>query len=165
MSRIAISIGGWTLIGASALLVCACHSLRPQTAYLTIQVCLNNESQKGEFLQLMKEVAHRQKLRFIDNSAQTQRYLTGVNEDDLAVIKNIPTIHAGIEGERGLGVTASNLGLPANQVALGFTEGSNGRRARKLSDQLVEELAQRWNVETVPQGQGVFPMKSCEGEN
>jgi hypothetical protein len=71
------------------------------------------------------------------------------------------SIDVHIEGKGGMGVTAGNLGLRPYQVALGFTAGSDEAKAHRLSDQLVQALSQRWHVETIPQGKGAFPMKSC----
>jgi len=52
--------------------------------------------------------------------------------------------------------------LPPYQVAIGFTEGAEPNKARRLSDRLIKALSQRWRLETVPPP-GVMPMKSCKG--
>jgi hypothetical protein len=89
--------------------------------------------------------------------------LKDVRDDGLVKLDHVPTINAGIEGKNGLGVTAGNLGLPSNQVALGFTTGSDAARAHRLSDRLVGALSKRWRVERVPRGKGAFPMSNCGG--
>jgi hypothetical protein len=111
----------------------------------------------------MRSVADAENLKFVDGSAKTGNDLKIMGADKY--LKRDPSlaINVGIEGDEGLGVTAGNLGLPPYQVALGFTAGSDAAKARRLSNRLVQALSQRWHVETVPQGKGVFPMKSCDG--
>jgi len=148
-------------IGVSAMCLCAYKCSPPQKAYLTVQVCLVDESGADQFVEVMREAASVEGLRFVDRSSSTERELSSIRNDGLVRLDNVPTINVGIEGENGLGVTAGNLGLPSNQVALGFTAGSNVANARRLSDRLVRMLSQRWHVETIPQGRGAFPMRSC----
>jgi hypothetical protein len=49
---------------------------------------------------------------------------------------------------------ATNLGLSSHDVEVGFTEGSNKPEARRVADQVVKELGDRWRVYTVPAGKG-----------
>ena len=109
----------------------------------------------------MRTVAQSENLQFIDNSAQQGSDLKAMGADKLLKHDASFAIDLHIEGKGGMGVTAGNLGLPPYQVALGFTEGSDAAKAHKLSDQLTRELSQRWHVESVPQGMGALPMKSC----
>lgn len=55
-----------------------------------------------------------------------------------------------------------NLGLPAYQVALGFS--GEPPEDRRFADIVVKQLGARWQIETVPAGKGAFPMKSCPGQ-
>ena len=149
------------VIGVSAMALCAARCSQAQEAFLTVQVCLVDEGGTVHFIQTMREFARSEGLRFVDNSAETRDYLQDVRDKGQVKLDHVPTINMGIEGEHGLGVTAGNLGLPANQVALGFTAGANAAKAHKLADHLVQALSQRWRVQTVPKGQGVFPMSTC----
>ena len=144
--------------------LCAFKCSRAQEEFLAVQVCLVDEGASTQFAEIMREVARSEGLRFVDGSAETRDYLKDVRDKGQVKLDHVPTINMGIEGEHGLGVTAGNLGLPSNQVALGFTAGRNAAKAHKLADQLVQALSQRWHVQTVPKGQGSFPMTSC-GEN
>ncbi len=111
----------------------------------------------------MRTVAQFENLKFIDNSAQQGSDLKAMGADKLLKRDASLAIDLHIEGKGGMGVTAGNLGLPPYQVALGFTEGSDAAKAHRLSARLVRALSRRWHVETVPQGMGAVPMKSCGG--
>jgi len=144
--------------------LCAAKCSRAQEEFLAVQVCLVDESGKAQFTEIMREVARSEGLKFVDGSAETRDYLKDVRDKGQVKLDHLPTINMGIEGDHGLGVTAGNLGLPSNQVALGFTAGRNAAKAHKLADHLVQALSQQWRVQKVPKGQGSFPMTSC-GEN
>lgn len=148
-------------IGASLMALCAAKCSRSQEEFLAIQLCLVDEDGAIEFTKVMREVARSERLSFVDNSTETMDYLNDVRNKGQVKLDYVPTINMGIEGENGLGVTAGNLGLPSNQVALGFTAGRNTAKAHKLANHLVQALSQRWHVQTVPKGQGSFPMSSC----
>lgn len=143
--------------------LCAFQCSGPQREFLAVQVCLVDERGEADFVQIMREVAHQEGLRFLDNSAATEDYLRDVRDKGQVKLEHIPTINVGIEGEKGLGVTAGNLGLPRNQVALGFTAGTDATKARRLSDRLVRALSKRWRIEKVPPKKGAFPMNNCGG--
>ena len=143
--------------------LCAFKCSRAQEAFLTVQVCLAGKGGVAQFEKILREVAHSEELTFVDNSAATKDYLQDVRDKGLVKLDHAPTINMSIEGKRGLGVTAGNIGLPTNQVAIGFTAGANATKAHKLADHLVQALSQLWQVQTVPKGQGVFPMNSCVG--
>jgi hypothetical protein len=46
---------------------------------------------------------------------------------------------------------------------LGFSDDPSPSQAQQFTDIVVKELRSRWQVETVPVGTGVLPMKSCPG--
>jgi hypothetical protein len=70
-------------------------------------------------------------------------------------------IIVGITDENGMGLLAGNLGLSVYQIVIGFTEGNDEVRAHRLSDQVMQELSKRWQIEKLSTGQGAFPMKAC----
>ncbi|GAO40615.1 hypothetical protein SCH01S_49_00290 [Sphingomonas changbaiensis NBRC 104936] len=111
----------------------------------------------------MRQIAQSENLRFIDGSAKTADALKVMGADKYLKSDPARSINVGIVGDRGMGVTAGNLGLPPYQVALGFTEGSDAAKAHRLSSHLVAALSQYWNVEIVPKGRGASPMKACDG--
>ncbi|MDB6063387.1 MAG: hypothetical protein JWM78_3490 [Verrucomicrobiaceae bacterium] len=140
-------------------LLCMINGCAPaKRPFLMVQVCFKDEQNLELFIDTMKSIAQLERMNFIDNSRATQK--------DLVALKVAgPTdraINIGAEGNDGMWVTASNLGLPSYQVTLGFFEGSRSLEARKFADRVVGELTQRWHIEYVPSGQGAFPMKNCE---
>ena len=141
--------------------LCAAKCSRAQEEFLAVQMCLVDEAGVTQLKNIMRDVAKSENLQFIDNSAETGRALRNIGAEEAARHGAAFAIDVHIEGEHGLGVTAGNLGLPAYQVALGFTAGRNAAKAHKLADRLVQALSQRWRVQTVPKGQGTLPMSSC----
>lgn len=141
--------------------LCAAKCLRAQEEFLAIQVCVVDGAGATQFVETMRKIARSEGLRFVDGSAATKKYLSDVRGKGLVKLDHVPTINMGIEGEHGLGVTAGNLGLPSNQVSLGFTAGANATKAHRLADHLVHALSQRWRVQTIPKGKGAFPMSNC----
>lgn len=136
---------------------------RTQEAFLSIQICLIDQQGVVKFLDIMQEVAKAENLTFIDSSAKTAAELKMIDPNKDAKRDLFRIIHVGIEGSGGMGVTAGNLGLPAYQIALGFTEGDDAVKAHQLSKRLVATLSQYWLIETVPAGQGALPLKACGG--
>lgn len=149
------------LIGVTAMALGAAKCSHPQEEFMAVQVCLVDEGGAAKFTEIMREVAQSEGLRFLDGSAETRDYLKDVRDKGQVKLEHIPTINMGIEGEDGLGVTAGNLGLPSNQVALGFTAGRDPSKARRLAKHLVRALSQQYRVQTVPHRQGSFALSSC----
>lgn len=149
------------VIGISALTLCAAKCSGPQEEFLAVQVCLSDEAESKQLVGILRETASLEGLRFVDASSTTESYLADVRGKGLIKLDHVPTVYVGIEGPHGLGATASNLGLPSNQIALGFTAGNDAAKAHRLADRLVQALQRRWRVETLAKGQGSFPMKSC----
>lgn len=152
-----------------ALMSCAVMTLflqscfRAQQSFLTVQLCLGDQRGVEHLKRIMYDVAKSQKIEFIDNSRDQAQDLKTMGSYNSVGLDPSLAIDFHLEGKAGLGVTATNLGLPPYQVALGFTEGADAAQARRLSSQLIEALSRRWQVEKVPQGSGVFPMKTCGG--
>ena len=145
-------------------IVVASHGCsRTQEAFQTIVTCVVDQRGVAELKNVMRTVAQFENLKFIDNSAQQGSDLKAMGADKLLKRDASLAIDLHIEGKGGMGVTAGNLSLPPYQVALGFTEGSDAAKAHRLSVRLVRALSRRWHVETVPQGMGAVPMKSCGG--
>lgn len=135
---------------------------RKQESFLTIQMCLVDRQGVTLFLDTMRAIAKAENLTFIDGSAKTGTALKTMGADKHLKQDPARTIHVGIEGGAGMGVTAGNLGLPVYQVALGFTEGSDAVKAHRLADRVMQALSQHWHIETVPAEKGALPMESCK---
>jgi hypothetical protein len=134
-----------------------------QEPFLMVQMCVVDQTGVAKLKDVMRSIAKLEDLTYIDNSAQQGASLKAMGADKLLKQDAALAIDVHLEGDRGLGVSAGNLGLPPYQVALGFTEGTDATKAHRLSDRLVKALAQLWQIETVPQGQGALPMKTCAG--
>lgn len=50
------------------------------------------------------------------------------------------------------------MGLSAYEVAIGFSEGENSKRAHKFADAVVETLSKNWKIFVVPPNRGAMPM-------
>jgi hypothetical protein len=146
------------IVTAVLLIGCA----RGQVAFQTVQMCVGNQQGMAELKNVMMTVAHAEGLQFIDNSARAAVELKAVGADKALKRDVDSAIDFHIEGAGGTGVTAGNLGLLPYQVRLGFTEGGDPAKAHQLADTLVRALSQRWEVQTVPPGEGILPMKTCE---
>ncbi|TBR36723.1 hypothetical protein EYV96_12455 [Dyella terrae] len=111
------------------------------------------------FLSTMKEIAHSEKMSFVDRSKETQADLVRLKKDPGYRLINI-----GVEREDGVGLSAGNLGLSQYEVAIGFSEGSNPAQAHQFADLVVETLKRKWDIHVVPSDRGALPMKGCAGE-
>lgn len=148
-----------SLIVAAEVVLTGCS--RTQSAFEQVQICVEDARGLAELKKLMEAVSQAENLHFIDNSASQARQLSDVGAGRALGHDVSHAIDLHIEGEDGLGVTATNLGLPTYQVGLGFAEGSDPTKARHLADHLVGRLSQHWSVQPVPSDQGIVPMKDC----
>lgn len=140
-----------------ALIGCA----RAQEAFLTVQMCVDDQRGVADLKNVMRTVAQSEGLQFIDNSPQHGADLKNIGGDKALGRDSAYSIDFHIEGESGLGATATNLGLPPYQVGLGFTEGNDPAKARKLANELNRALSQRWDVQKVTLAKGILPMENC----
>ena len=133
-----------------------------QDTFLQIQMCVIDQNGVAQFKDTMRAIARSESLRFVDGSAETKTELKAIG----AKVGHNPelSINVGIDDTSGHNFAlGGNLGLPAYQVALGFGDGFDKAKAHRLSERLVNAFSRQWHVERVPVGQGVQPMKSCEG--
>lgn len=140
---------------------CFAGCARARSAFEQVQMCVGDEQGIAELKSVMRAVAQSENLRFIDNSDQQAQDVKDVGADKALKRDVSRAIDLHIEGESGLGVTAGNLGLPAYQVGLGFSEGRDPGKAHRLANRLIYSLSQHWNVQRVPSSQGILPMKGC----
>lgn len=139
-------------------------SKRDET-YLTVQMCVHDQEGVKNFKDIMRAAADAENLQFVDGSLETGENLKVMGADKALKRDPALAINVGIKNAGGTFVMGGNLGLPPYQVALGFGAGSDPAKAHQLSDRLVRLLSDKWDVETVPQGKGVFPMNDCGGSH
>lgn len=139
----------------SIMALSGCAPGKPQ--FLMVQICLKDKNGLQEFTRVLQSIAHSQRKKFVDGSAETEKDLKSIN----ALDQEGPFVNMGVEGEDGEGLTAGNLGLPGYQVAVGFGEGVDVPASRRFADFVVHRLEEHWHIFTVPAGKGAFPLKEC----
>jgi hypothetical protein len=98
-------------------------------------------------------------MRFFDYSADTERSIENVGHprrDD-----GTPVVYVGVDGGDGLGVRATNVGLPGYQIALGFTEGRDRVETQSFVDEVINEVQAHWRVQRLPAASGALPWPEC----
>ena len=125
-------------------------------SFLTIQMCLESEQGVADFKAVMEDLSGHNGMKFIDGSEKAQK-----NSIEMNVAPNYPIIFFGAKSRDNYGFQAGNTGLSAFEVAIGFGEGSNPQAARQFAARVIDALQQRWEVHTVPPGQGAFPRGDC----
>jgi hypothetical protein len=143
----------------STVMLSACKPAK-QSEFLMVQLCLGNEDNLAEFMNMMRSVAQSEHMNYVDGSAETKRNLETIGARKPGQAD--PFINIGIEDKhRSVLMMGGNLGLPGYQVALGFGEGTEPSEAHALADEIVRILNTRWQVLTVPAGKGALPLKAC----
>jgi hypothetical protein len=137
---------------------CGCGSGKPP--FLMAQVCLRNAEDLAAFTREMQVIAQSEGKQLIDRSAATQKEFDTIGHP-VEGARTRPVINMGILLGDGVGLTVGNLGLPGYQVAVGFSEGSKPTDAHRFADAVINGLAQRWRVESVPAGTGAKGMENC----
>jgi hypothetical protein len=125
------------------------------------EMCLSHKNESLELVQELKDVANEEQMEFIDGSEQTARGLKIIGHDDHGRKDGSPTIHLVVQRDDGLLVTVGNMGLPGNQVAIGFSEGPSRAEATRFADRVIGRLRQHWTVDVLAPGSGVIPSLKC----
>jgi hypothetical protein len=142
------------MLFASCLCLHGCT--QGKQSFLVIQFCLVNDLNLTHLRDTLATIAHAERMKFIDDSAIVKE-----NMKDLGTAQRAPTISLRVEQGDGLGLTATNVGLPGYQVAIGFTAGADKNLSRTFADRVVQELKKNWDIKTVPSGRGAFPLSDC----
>jgi len=136
-------------IGVLILALCSCAP--GKSSFLIVQLCLENKEGLKDFTERLRWIARSEQMEFVDDSSYVRRELDQAG----------PIIHLEVDRGDGLGLTATNMGLPGYQVGIGFTEGANPPEGHAFAKRVVDQLKTRWQVLTVPTGRGAFPLKNC----
>ncbi|HXH53437.1 MAG TPA: hypothetical protein VNH53_08430 [Sphingomicrobium sp.] len=148
------------LIGAAGLMGCQSRGGPP----MQIQLCLSlREGDANELKRVFQEIARAEKMDYFDGSAETQRQLEQIDES-FDIRKSFPLINIAVRRRDGLGVGGGNAGLPADQVAFGFTSGRDRKETKQFAERVIYRLARTWEVERIPEGQGAFPLDRCNDQ-
>lgn len=145
-------------IVAVSLIGCMDGRERP---FLMAQVCVRDKAGMVELVDALKAIAAEKRLRFADNTAAAQRDLKTVGYADRDRADGSPALNVAVERHDGLGVGATNLGLPGYQVALGFTEGTDKGETERFTNDVIATIEKHWVVERLPAETRALPKPGC----
>lgn len=128
--------------------------------FLQVQVCLDDEKNVREFIDVMRSASRSHGMEYFDRSAASQRELHALNKDP-----GYPLISISAHDRHGVGWAAGNLGLSAHEVALGFSEGADPATARKFADDISAQLSRKWKLYRVPPDSGALSLAACKGHS
>lgn len=141
-----------------ALMVLMSCSPHQQESFKTVQFCLDPAHGIEVLTKELSSYASIERMTYIDNTPAARRGLKVTAQTPAQAREAEWVIQLLVQNESGLGVTATNLGLGPNNVALGFTSAGDNRSASQFASRLINRLSRHWKVFTVPVGQGVQPM-------
>jgi hypothetical protein len=124
-----------------------------------VQLCLAGPEEVPAFTSFMDGIAQSYQMEFTDRSGQAEAELRSIDNPNVSVPHPLVNIGADRAGEFTFG--AGNLGLPTEQIAIGFN-GKNIDAAKRFADDVVAKLSARWHVHEVPQGRGALPLDKCD---
>lgn len=148
-----------TVVLSAACLLGSCRA--GERPFLIVQFCLNGNEEVAELRAVATSIAREYRMRFIDNSAGTQDFADSEPLANKVLGKSKPIIDFEVERSDGLGFGVGNLGLPANQVALGFSKGAERSDTDRFYRRVLSTLKAKWKLYKVPDGRGALPIK-CE---
>lgn len=100
-------------------------------------------------------------MRYLDTSESTAQDLKTVGATgDRMHLKN-RLVDVAVESGDGNGLSATNLGLNAYEVVVGFSDGPRVNESDRFSTIAIKELGQQWQVRIVPAGSGALPDEHC----
>ena len=145
----------WFVVLSLVMMACGCS--QGESPFLMVQICLGNEQNLAEFRKVIQSIAQSEHMRFVDSSEKARQDLkTTAAERDVG-----PIVQLGVVGEKGVALTATNIELPSYQIAIGFSEGSDPSSAHAFAKRSADTMKSHWVVESLPKGQGAFPLKTC----
>ncbi|MBS0422254.1 MAG: hypothetical protein JSR66_31405 [Proteobacteria bacterium] len=146
------------LVAVSLLLAGCAPGKRP---FSMVQMCLSNQQGIEELIDELKSIAAAENLEFIDNSSNAERGLIDTGYVGHERTSGSRALDIRIIRRDGMGIGATNVGLPGYQVAVGFAEGSNAAEAQDFAKRVLSRFKKRWLVQIVPGGAGAGPMAGC----
>lgn len=126
-----------------------------------VQFCLAGPQEIPVFTSFMNEIAQSYRMQFFDRSGQTHDELKNLASDNRNVPVNSRAVNIGAERGNEFSFGAGNLGLPTDQIAIGFS-GNDLHEAKAFADATVQMLSMKWHVHEVPQGRGALPLSHCD---
>ena len=130
-------------------------------SFLIVQTCLVDVRGVEDFVGEMRAIASAEHMEFLDANDQVARQLRSANSPLEERSHGSRIVDVSVQRADGMGVTAVNHGLPAFEIALGFSEGRDAESARAFADRVVARLGSRWPLTQVPSGMGAKPRGGC----
>ena len=159
--RVAVAISrGISVLIAISLSLLACTDGK-EGPFLTAQLCVHDENGLAQLASELKAVAATKGMTFVDSSTDTQRDLEVIGYADRNRADGSPVFNVAVKRRDGLGIGATNLGLPGYQIALGFTEGASRAETDEFTNEVISALERSWFVERLPAGVGATPSSAC----
>lgn len=130
-------------------------------SFLTVQGCLIDQRGTADFENRLRAIALDEHMSFLDDSAEVARQLKDSGYAGNERTNGTSVLQIYLRRDDGVGLTATNIGLPGFEVALGFADGSDPRQARAFANRVLENIGASWMLETVPTGMGAMPRGGC----
>lgn len=140
------------LVGA-VLSACTNSSTNPPQMF---QVCIDDENDVDSLIALVEQLALSNDMNVVDRSQKSNTELTTLRQHP-----GYSVISVSASRPDGLGIAVGNLGLGANEVTIGITQGAHAEDSGVLIKSLLGELQHRWEVRPVPVGKGAEPSSVC----
>jgi hypothetical protein len=144
---------------ALGLLLVGCSSGRH--SFLVAQTCLGDANGIEAFMKEMQDIGIAENMTFVDHSRAVAQQLNEVGYSGLERTHGSQVIDVSVQRPDGVGVTATNVGLPGFEIALGFSEGSDREFAHAFANRVLARLGARWRLVIVPSGTGAKPKGDC----
>ena len=148
-----------TILSALVAAVAGCSE--GKHPFRMVQLCLTGPQEIPAFTSFINEIAQSYQMEFFDRSGQTHDELQSLATVNKNTPVNARAINIGAERGSEFSFSAGNLGLPTNQIAIGFN-GDDPNEAKAFSDVAVDRLSTKWRIHEVPQGSGALPLTRCE---
>lgn len=148
-----------TILGVLILGLAGCS--QGKHPFRMVQFCLAGPQEIPAFTSFMNEIAQSYRMKFFDRSGQTHDEVKNLASDNKNVPVNDRAVNIGAERGSAFSFGAGNLGLPTDQIAIGFN-GDDLHEAKAFADATVEKLSARWHVHEVPQERGALPLSHCD---
>jgi hypothetical protein len=140
---------------------CLSNCSGAKESFLTVEMCVVNDAGINQLRKILEITARKEHLQFVDNTADAQHDMTVTSQTNRDLVEAHRLFHVAVQRSDGMGVTATNLGLPKYQVVLGFTDGADHGTAKAFADRMVMVLASQWKITTIPPRKGATPMRNC----
>jgi hypothetical protein len=144
------------------VLQCSSCEAREASQSLMVQVCVSRQTDRNDILNLTRDFARRNDLRFYDGSPITTEDELARRAQGAAPMLSVPATNVVVTGRGNFRVVVVN-GVAADELILGIGPESMSPQATALISDYLSEVSSRWVTERVPEGQRAQGMRACGG--